>query len=313
MVKFDIKRSMTRSEIAEVTELLNVVERADGQRPLSDHLWIDLSHGSRAGFAGLTAWQSGINHPIAYCQVSRGNDSWAIDLVVDPRNRNEFTELGLRLFLEAKQIIASEGGGHVHWWVSRQTATHTDLASQIGFRPGRNILQMRVDLPLTQLVIAQTKTILTQEFRVGIDEEIWIKVNNRAFANHPEQGGWTSEILKLREAEPWFNPNDFLMHFSERPVYNQLVGFCWTKVDAATKPVLGEIYAIAVDPLHHGQGLGRALTVAGLNHLAGRGMTTGMLFVDKGNLPAIKMYSKIGFRTHHEEQAFVGDIASSAK
>jgi len=313
VVKFDIKRSMTPSDIAEVTELLSAVERADGQRPLNDHLWIDLSHGARAGFAGLTAWQSGINHPIAYCQVSRGNDSWAIDLVVDPRNRNEFAELGLSLLREATQIIASEGGGHVHWWVSRQTTTHTDLAMQIGLRPERNILQMRVDLPLTQLVIEQTKTISTQEFRVGTDEENWIKVNNRAFANHPEQGGWTSEILKLREAEPWFNPNGFLMHYSERPIDNQLAGFCWTKIDTATKPVLGEIYVIAVDPLHHGQGLGRALTVAGLNYLARRGMTTGMLFVDKGNLAAIKMYGNIGFSTHHEEQAFVGEIASSAK
>ena len=54
VLKFDVKRSMTPQDIAEVTELLEAVERADAHKPLNDHLWIDLRLGGRSGFAGLT-------------------------------------------------------------------------------------------------------------------------------------------------------------------------------------------------------------------------------------------------------------------
>ena len=92
-----------------------------------------------------------------------------------------------------------------------------------------------------------------------------------------------------------------------------LAAFCWTKIDRDLDPKIGEIYVIAVDPQFHGQGLGRSLTVAGLNYLANAGATTGMLFVDKENTAAIATYSKLGFTVHHLEQAFIGEIASTAK
>jgi ribosomal protein S18 acetylase RimI-like enzyme len=38
-----------------------------------------------------------------------------------------------------------------------------------------------------------------------------------------------------------------------------------------------------------------------------------MLFVDKDNTAAIATYVKLGFTVHHEEQAFIGEIASTAK
>ena len=79
---------MTPSDIAAVTGLLNAVENADCHRPLNDHLSIDLRHGGRSGFAGLIAWETNSANPVAYCQVSRGNDSWALGLVVYPNHRN---------------------------------------------------------------------------------------------------------------------------------------------------------------------------------------------------------------------------------
>ena len=85
---------MTPADIAAVTGLLNKVEIADSRRPLNDHLWIDLRHGGRAGFAGLIAWDPDSVNPVAYCQVSRGNDSWALDLVIDPHHREQTLELG---------------------------------------------------------------------------------------------------------------------------------------------------------------------------------------------------------------------------
>ena len=44
-----------------------------------------------------------------------------------------------------------------------------------------------------------------------------------------------------------------------------------------------------------GTGLGRALTLAGLHYLRDRGLAEAMLYVDEDNVPAIRMYSGLGF------------------
>ena len=311
MVEFDIKRNMTPQNIAEVMQLLDTVEKVDGRKPLNDHLWIDLRQGGRPGFAGLTARHHNTAQPIAYCQISRGNDSWSLDLVVDPLHRDKTLELGTALLGQATKIISGEGGAHVHWWVSDPTLEHNTLAKKINLQTGRTLLQMRVALPLRQQVLATTTQVTTQSFRVGNDEEAWLAVNNRAFINHPEQGGWTKQILQSRQSEKWFDPQGFLLHFSATT--RELVAFCWTKIDREADPKIGEIYVIAVDPQFHGQGLGRSLTVAGLELLTNAGATTGMLFVDQDNTAAIATYEKIGFSINHRKQAFVGDIASASK
>jgi mycothiol synthase len=300
----DIKRRLAMDDMSDIADLLADVERADGQRPLSDHMWIDLRQGGRPGFTGLMAWEPGHDHMVAYCQVSRGNDSWLIDLVVHPHHRYEMSIIGPELLGEAFSIIRQEGGGHVHWWVFEPTTAHVEIARLFGLHLGRTMKQMRAVLPLAKEVTDSLPTIETTPFRVGVDEAAWLEVNNRSFADHPEQGGWTPELLASRMAEPWFNPRGVLMLWSG----GRLVGFCWTKVHLDTRPALGEIYIIAVHPDFAGQGYGPALTAAGLQHLHLLGTPMGMLYVDAENLRAVSMYTQLGFTTHHVQRAFVGDV-----
>lgn len=161
-----------------------------------------------------------------------------------------------------------------------------ELAADTGFELRREILQMRRALPLdgaTDLAV--------RPFDPTTDVEAWLDVNNRAFGWHPDQGGWTAERLAAVLAEPWVDLDGFLVH--ERD--GRLAGFCWTKVHAATDPALGEIFVIAADPELHGQGLGRALTLAGLAHLADAGLGTAMLYVEASNRPARGLYRDLGF------------------
>ena len=119
---------------------------------------------------------------------------------------------------------------------------------------------------------------------------------------HPEH----LAALRERLAEPWVDLDGFVVHEH----YGRMAGFCWTKVHADHDPVLGEIYVIAVDPDFHGMGLGKALTLAGLQWLHDeRGITTGNLYVDASNTSAVRLYEKLGFTLHHVDRAYSGDVA----
>lgn len=298
----DIKRQMEPDDIAVVRDLIRDAERADGHRPLSDHLWLDLVDGGREGFAGLVAWEPGHEHPVAYAQVSRGHDSFSVELVVHPHHRYEMSAIGPELMGAALDVVAESGGGHVHWWVFEPTVTHDDLATGLGLRPGRTLHQMRRSLPVS--ASDRASALPTRAFVAGRDEDEWLRVNNAAFGWHPEQGGWDHDTLASRMAQPWFDADGFRIH----EIDGTMAGFCWTKIHDDTEPVLGEIYVIAVDPVHHGRGLGRGLVVSGLESIAARGVTTAMLYVDADNAPAVTMYEDLGFRVHRTDRSYVGDV-----
>lgn len=303
MADLDIKRQLDATDVAEVERLIDRVRAADGHQPIDEHRWVDAAYGGRSEFAGLVLRAPGHDDLVAYAQVTRGPQSWAIDLLIDPHHRDDALEVAPGLLDEALYVIRSEGGGHVHYWVYEATDAHSQIAASAGLRPGRDLWQMRVALPL-----AETTELETRPFRPGEDEDAWLAVNNAAFDWHPEQGGWTVADVHAREQEPWFDADGFLVH--ERD--GRMAGFCWTKIHPADAesgaPALGEIYVIAAHPDFHGQGLGRALTVAGLQHLAAS-TTVGMLYVDADNAAAVRLYRSLGFDVHHTDRAYVGDVA----
>jgi mycothiol synthase len=94
-------------------------------------------------------------------------------------------------------------------------------------------------------------------------------------------------------AEPWFDPAGLLVADAGGPRHG-LLGFHWTKQHSDD---LGEVYVVAVDPAAQGRGLGKALTAAGLDHLASLGVRRIILYVESGNAPAIATYARFGF-TH---------------
>jgi mycothiol synthase len=300
---------MGGSDIDAVQELLDAAAAADAHSPLDEHAWLDLVQGGREGFAGLVAWEDGHSHPVGYAQVSRGAASWALEFVVDPHHRVPGNTIGEDLVRAAAGEIAAEGGGHVHMWVNQPRPEHARIAASVGLNPGRVLYQMRRQLPVDDDVRPPGPALETRPFRVGVDEQEWLEVNNRAFHWHPEQGGWDLDTLRQRQEEPWFDPAGFLLH---EGAGGRLDGFCWTKVHSDVQPRLGEIYVIAVDPQASPKppGLGARLVLAGLDYLHGRGLGTAMLYVDADNARAVKLYVGLGFVLNHLDQAYVGDIAA---
>lgn len=175
----------------------------------------------------------------------------------------------------------------------------------------REVLQLRRPLPLEEPNHAAE--LVTRAFRRDTDADAVLEVNNRAFSWHPDQSGWTIDVLDERLAEPWVDLDGFLV----TEVDGRVAGFCWTKHHDAsgTDPAMGEIHVIAVDPDLHGRGLGRSLTIAGLAHLHERGLPVGMLHVEGTNDAARALYRSLGFVEHdaHRWWAAPGTPPPSAR
>ena len=188
-------------------------------------------------------------------------------------------------------------------WAPRPTPEDDAAAKAAGMSEVRDLLQMQRPLP-----VGLAWSLQVRPFVVGQDEDAWLRVNNRAFAEHPEQGAWDRAALEKVLAEPWFDPRGFLLHEIE----GRLAGFCWTKVHPEERPPLGEIFVIAVDPDFGGRGLGHQLTLAGLDHLCAGGLTVGMLYVDATNDRARRMYEELGFVVDHIHRGYSKPSRSQA-
>ena len=178
-----------------------------------------------------------------------------------------------------------------------------------GWQRVRLLHQMRRALPLPEELRETTRSISVSAFTPA-DGASLLSVNNRAFSWHPDQGGWDPARLARQMAEPWFEAADLLVHHAQEASENlapgDVDGFCWTKVHAADgpRPAAGEIFVIGVDPDRHGSGLGRALTVAGLDHLAAKGLTLALLYVEADNAPAIALYERLGLSIDHSDAGY---------
>ncbi|NLK08073.1 MAG: GNAT family N-acetyltransferase [Firmicutes bacterium] len=82
---------------------------------------------------------------------------------------------------------------------------------------------------------------------------------------------------------------------AKHPDSGAVVGFVVLKLNEENN--VGEIYMLAVDPKHQGQGIGTALTHFALDIMKSRGMKTAMVETggDPGHEPARATYEKAGF------------------
>ena len=277
---------LTTAQVTEVLALVEAARVADGVAPLSEHVMLHLRYDSAArpgAGRDLVRTVGGEIAGYAYLDPPPAHGEVTGELVIHPASRRQ----GLGRALTGE--LADAAGGHVlRVWAHGDLPAAAALARAAGFERFRALWQMRRSLrePLDRPVLPPGRTLRT--FVRGQDEDEWLSLNGRAFAKHPEQGGWTRHDLGLREREPWFDPAGFFVAEAD----GHMAGFHWTKMQ---DPGLGEVYVVGVDPAEQGSGLGRALTLAGLHHLRDRGVAQAMLYVDEDNVPAIRMYQALAF------------------
>lgn len=287
-----VAERLTDDQVAEVMRLVDAVTDEDGVRPLDEHVMLHLRYGGEAPARNLLLYSGDALAGYAHLDPTDPVEGPSAELTVDPDYRGRGYGRSL-----TGELLERSPEGRLRLWAHGNHPAAAKLAGSMGFQRMRSLWQMRRSLygalPKPEL----PDDVHVRSFVPGQDEQEWVTLNARAFSGHPEQGSWTVAELRLREGEPWFDPDGFFL--AERD--GQLLGFHWTKVHGGDggnghghEPI-GEVYVVGVDPAGRGLGLGRALTLVGLHHLRSRGLTQVMLYVDESNEPAIRLYESLGF------------------
>lgn len=233
---------------------------------------------------------SGHGAPASAASGEHAAGPFEVNLVVTPEARGEGVGRAL-----AETVLEAVGPAEATAWSHGNHPAAQRLAATLCLDRVRDLWVMRRPLGPSHPLPAITPGaggVDVRPFRPGHDEDAFLALNAAAFAGHPEQGAMTRADLDQRMAEPWFDAAGFLV--AEDTATGDLVAFHWTKVHDAR---VGEVYVVGVSPDAQGRGLGKLLTLAGLHHLAARGLAEVILYVEADNDPAVAVYSGLGF-TH---------------
>ncbi|APE18284.1 mycothiol synthase [Mycolicibacterium pallens] len=289
------RTALTSAEQEQVRALIEAATRTDGLAPVGEQVLRELplsrtQHLIAADGDELTG----------YLNLTPGRDDEDAmgELVVAPHARRR--GIGTALVRAA----TDRADGPVRFWAHGTLPAAIAVADTLGLTAVRELMQMRRTLrDVPHADVPDGVSIRTYEGEA--DDAELLRVNNAAFSWHPEQGGWEQADLDERRREPWFDPEGLFLAFDDDT--GRLLGFHWTKVHA-DHPGLGEVYVVGVDPAAQGRGLGRLLTVVGIDHLARRlGSQENpevMLYVEADNVAAVKTYERLGFAVSTVDTAY---------
>lgn len=287
----------TSNHLVELRKLADLGVAADHNEPFGDQTWVEL----RAGRAWLvTTGSPELSGAAAIVIPDDAEQPVVVELLVAPDERGN--GLGRQLVDATKQLLTqhAEKQQVITAWSHGDHPAGRLLATKAELEPVRILYRMALEIDresFGDVTVPQGYSIRT--FVPGDDDAAWLALNATAFADHPEQGQLTQDDLDARKAESWFDPQGF---FIAEDTQGTPVGFHWTKTPVGSAS--GEVYAVGVHPDTQGTGLGKALTLHGMNHLAGSGLEKIVLYVDDENRPAVNLYTSLGFGVENTDVMF---------
>lgn len=297
MARIESRNILDRSVLDEILRLIEATSEIEGHRPVGEHKYSHLKVGA-TGWLGVLARERGRLVGYAHTRWGAASDRprVAVEVVVHPEWRGDGS-IAVQLLAEVQTVLARAGGGLLYLWVHRVEDARDTLAFRLGFAIQRELAFMTRSLQPRLPDASMPEGVVVRSYQGEQDDEAFLEVNNAAFEGHPENGGWDRETFAERRDHEWFRDEDLLLAYQG----DELLGFHWTKWHGhgsdevpAHEPV-GEVYVLAVHPRAQGLGLGRALLRLGLAHLGSRGCRRAVLYVDRANASAVRLYESEGF------------------
>lgn len=148
----------------------------------------------------------------------------------------------------------------------------------------------------TPVEVPSAEELTVRAYRPEVDDAEVVAVLAAAYAG-TDDGGWTRQRFAAKRDLPWFRAEDLLV--AEDPE-GRLLGLHWLKRRGGG---VGEVYNLAVHPDGQGRGVGPLLLAAGLAHLRAAGCQDVLLWVDRANDRAVRLYEGQGFTTRWDDVA----------
>lgn len=308
----DADEGGTGTDVArQVDDLLAAVEAADGVPAYSEAFLRSLD--GTDGYRHLTASVDG-----RVVGVVSVNTSYTAEMAVHPDARRR--GVGGGMLREVGRHL--DGERQLSVWAHGDLGAAKSFAGDRNARMVRELLKMSVDCSVDgadsrreDLLARRDQAAATidgeglsvldytrscEAFGTDRVDAEWLRVNNEAFAWHPEQGGWApGDLVEARDTD-WFDPAGVLLLWDGE----ECLGFHWTKRPAGDSH--GEVYVVCLADGARGRGLGGPVTLVGVGHLIDGGAEAVDLYVEGDNAPAVATYRRLGFDVVHRDVVYRG-------
>lgn len=274
------------SQVEAVRDLARAVEHHDGLAAFDENTLLTLTRPDRPRYL-ITAGGGAL---AGFAQVSDGS----AEVAVHPGHRRQ--GLGTAL---VRAVLADHP--RVRLWAHGNLPGAEAIARRQELTIVREmwVMARRPPTPQEAPEVAVPDGLSVRTFQVGADEQAWLTVNARAFADHPEQGRMELADLQARQQQDWFDLDTFWL--AEDTATGALLGYIWVKITGTDGPGgdmprgTGEIYVLGVDPSAQGRGIGGLLTAVAMRDFARRNLARLELYVEADNTAAIATYRRAGF------------------
>jgi mycothiol synthase len=199
-------------QVDHLDELIEAASAVDHHEPIGEHKYLRLRHGDDLAI-GFMAYEVhaepgesrgrrdgalvGYAHTLTYGEGAERRVS--CEVVVHPDHRRG--GVGKTLVGYIVRHAEAEGAARLDLWAYNDSMASRGLTADLGFEPTRRLLHMHRHAGPPPVVPAPEGATI-RRFVAGQDEEMWVALNNRVFADHPEQGSWTLEDLRVRAGQP---------------------------------------------------------------------------------------------------------------